>query len=75
MRDQLSLAQARLLTQIARRKNPSVTMWFDMEMHSTLGDQWVCHICQEKVVFNETFREIDLHGIQHLRDSNLLPFL
>jgi hypothetical protein len=75
MIDQLSLDQARLLTQIARRKDPSILMWFDMEMHSTLGDQWTCHICQEKIVLNYTFREIDLHGIQHLRDSNLLPFL
>jgi hypothetical protein len=65
-----------LLNAIARRDGYAIDFWFD------LNDQglWACNICGQKFIDtsteDETFDEtMDNHGIIHLQERNLLPFI
>lgn len=64
------------LVQLARRTNPKLIWWCSGEWRKTtpLSYYITCHICNQEIV-EDTEDAVYLHGIQHLKDFNLLPFL
>lgn len=64
-----------LLLKLAKRLDKKCPLWFNCSLSPKRGDHWTCCICQKDFVFEKSFLEIDDHGYQHLKDSNLLPFI
>lgn len=63
-----------LLIQLAKRNNDTVRYWFRHEADPNLGTAiCICNICNVPLV-NQVER-VRYHGLQHLKDKNLLPFI
>ena len=64
-----------LLLKLAKRNDASFSTWFNCSLTPNKNDPWSCYVCQKEFAFKERILEIDEHGFQHLKDSNLLPFI
>lgn len=64
-----------VLNKLARRTNPSLAWWCSGEWASDKITYLVtCHICNKRII-DEAENSVYLHGMQHLKECNLLPFL
>jgi hypothetical protein len=63
----------KLLLELAKRINPNCSIWYNCSLAPKKKDVWRCFVCNGEFVFVEYLSEIDAHGLQHLKDSNLLP--
>jgi hypothetical protein len=73
----LTKEQHLLLKKLNARKNncQKSSIWFNCELKIMIGDHWECFICGEKPAFKSSLLEIDEHGLNHLKESNLLSFI
>lgn len=72
-----SSIEFKTLTKLAQRKNPLWENWRDYRLVVIgIGPEaewrWICGICDHKM---EAGIESAEHGMQHLKESNLLPFI
>lgn len=61
----------KILTSLAKRKNSENTQWCEWN-DSRYPIYAICYICNLKFYSVETLR---LHGYNHVKESNLLPFI
>ncbi len=60
-----------LLLQLAKRNDETVGWWFHHELDKQYKKLWsICNICNVKILSSTKD-----HGLQHLREKNLLPFI
>jgi hypothetical protein len=71
----LNKEQHLLLNKLAKRVNDKINIWYNCKLDPYINDNWDCHICDKSFIFEKTLNEIWEHGNQHLKDSNLLPFI
>ncbi len=71
----LNREQRRLLNNLSKRINNEHIIWFNCSLNPSKGEKWICFICNNYFKFKESFSEIDAHGLEHLKQSNLLPFI
>lgn len=61
-----------LLISLSRRRHPTINNWFSY-YSSTI---WMCYYCDREISWKYPKNdEIDKHGLFHLKESNLLPFI
>ena len=61
----------KILIMLAQRKGSEWKhLWYGTNPHDINGD-WVCLICGGLI----SRLDIKTHGMQHLKESNLLPFI
>jgi hypothetical protein len=65
----------KLLTALAKRVNKDRSIWYNCSLTPHIGGAWNCYICEKDFVFISSMNEITDHGFEHLKNSNLLPFL
>jgi hypothetical protein len=75
METQLNRELHKILLKFAQRSNDDCVVWFNCSLTPQKDETWHCYVCQCDFHFVESFLEIDQHGFQHLKDSNLLPFI
>lgn len=71
-----------LLVSLAQRRTPGTKRWYSNPRHY-IGDCGTCNclICGEEIYLTKMlgggyiFAPIVSHGEQHLKESNLLPFI
>lgn len=63
-----------LLIQLAKRNNDTFKYWFRHEADPNLGTAiCICNICN--IQLTSHVEPVRYHGLQHLKDKNLLPFI
>lgn len=65
-----------LLLSLAQRNDETCTDWIGPVFSSNLSDQFFycyCYICEK--TFPNSNNAIEKHGMQHLKEKNLLPFI
>lgn len=65
----------KILTGMSKRNNNDYVIWYDCSIAPEIGGTWECHVCNCKFSFIEGFGEIFVHGYEHLKNKNLLPFI
>ena len=71
----LNKEQHWLLNKLAKRTNDKNIIWYNCGLDPKIMDNWECRVCGKNIIFVESLNEIWTHGNQHLKDSNLLPFI
>lgn len=68
-----------ILLKLAKRVDDKCIVWFNCPLSLQQDDlrtcHWTCYICQKDFIFKESLFEIDQHGLKHLENKNLLPFI
>lgn len=64
-----------ILKKISGRKNNNYSIWFNCNLEPKIGDCWACFICNKEILFKSSILEIDEHGLDHLKDKNILVFI
>lgn len=59
----------KILLSIARRKIPSANNWGE----NLANNKGKCFICDK--IISSDFEVVEEHGVQHLKERNLLPFI
>jgi len=62
-----------LLNLLAQKINPDRYDWCGRYPSDGVIDR--CHICMAVLDDSLSFKQVREHGIQHLKDRNLLPFI
>lgn len=65
-----------LITSLAKRINPKAYYWFTRDCDDNSYDYYnLCNICLMKLHSEMSILELRTHGINHLKERNLLPFI
>ena len=65
-----------ILNALAKRKNPNCQKW--RQYTGSTSHKVICNICNQIDKYSlaaTSLQEIRRHGLQHLKEHNLLPFI
>lgn len=75
MENPLNRELHKILNGMAKRINIDCSIWYNYLLYPEIGGTWECYICNCKFDFNESINKIFIHGYEHLKNNNLLPFI
>ena len=73
MKNPLNRELHKILNEMSKRQNSDCKVWYTFS--PTISNGWNCHICNCEYTFTKSVNEVFVHGYEHLKNNNLLPFI